>query len=251
MSKLATLPATPAALHAARFQAMHRAAGVRGMEFKLLAYFAGFEFTCLRDLHAAEHGETRGRKKGGAENDSHARTIPFVEFLRQHVQCSTATAYRYRDHYDAIATAHPEVAKKLNEYYEKAVAAAALENGKGDEAAGAALALASPEACKLPAKALHAILEQADAWGLEQLFLPDADASDESDASDDDETGGRKLSPLVKFWAQGVFKRIKGDEYLRLPRPQLRTAKQLFEEAAKKINAELEVKAAKPGKAAR
>lgn len=246
MSKqLTTLPATPAALHAARFQAMHRAAGVRGMEFKLLAFFAGYEFTCLRDLHAAEHGETRGRKKAETENDSHARTIPFVDFLRQHVQCSVATAYRYRDHYDAIITAHPEAAKKLNDYYEKAVAAAALENGKAEDAAGAALTLASPEACKLPAKALQGILEQADAWGLEQLFLPEA--SEASDATDEDEDGtaGRKLSPLVKFYASTLFPRLKGDDFLRLPKPQLRAAAALFEEAAKKAKAALEGKPAK------
>jgi hypothetical protein len=250
-SKLVTIPASDAAVHAARFQAMHRAAGVRGMEFKLLAYFAGYEVRCLRDLHQAEHGETRGRKKAVEGNKCQEATIPLTEFLRQQTACSLRSAYRYQDHYDSVFTSHPEAAAKLNAYYEKAVAAAALEHGKGEDAAGAALALASPEACKLPAKALQGILEQADAWGLEQLFTAEEDAEEGSEEDDEEDGKGRKLSPLVKFYAKQLFPRLKGDDFLRLPKPQLRALATVFEEVVKKAKEALEGKTPAPAKKAK
>jgi len=239
MSKaLATLPASDADLHAARFLAMHNAATARGMEFKLLAYFAGLEIIALKDAYIAEHGETRG---GGKKEKSPGETfLTLKDWMQEKTGVSKATAYRYTAHYEGIAAAHPEAAAKLNAYYQKQVAALAIGDGSGSSSA--ALALLSPDAGKLPAKAIEELTAAPDVWGLHELFAED-DTDDDTDESDDDDTKGRKLSPLVKFWAKELCARLKADEFLRLPKQHLRRIKGELEAAAARADAALKGKA--------
>lgn len=237
---LATVPASPSDLHVARFKIMHRAAGARGMEFKMLAYFAGYELVCLRDAYKAEHGETRGRKKtGGEEENSHERILPLTDFIRTRAGCSTATAYRYMEHYEGIATAKPDIAAKLNAHYEKTVAGATLPDATG----GAVQSLATLEACKLSAQALRELMENPDAWGLEGLFEEPEEEEQDAGGDDDNGDGGSVRIPAhVKFFKEW-HARVKGGEFLRLPKPQMRQARAAAEKLAQDLKDALEGKA--------
>ena len=239
MSKqaLATLPASEADLHAARALAIHHAAKVRGMEFKLLAYYAGLELKCLKDAHAAEFGETRGKK-------SHDGTFMTLEaFMRSKTGLPKTTLYRYLGHYDGLVSEHAETAAKLNAHYQKAVEGLALGEG------GAALALASPEAGgKLSAKLLQEFAASADGWGLAEIFNeePDAEEDEDGDGDDDDDKPAR-VNPTVKFF-RDFMQRVKAGEFERLPKATLRQLAASAEQVAKQAKAILEGKVKPEGK---
>ena len=213
---------SPEAQAVARFAFCHRLAQVRGLQFKLAAYFAGMEIQTLASLHDVSQGK-------GAKNGE-----PWGSYVQRVLGIPYSTAQRYRAQYNSVATEHAKLASKLNDHWLKITSGkdAAKLLQSGDEAA---------LAVELPASALQAICDHADEWGLNEIFLKPAAERDVTpeDEEDSGEGAKKRRAALQEFWNNQVLRRMATDEFLRLPKAQLETFATRAEEAAKKARAAL------------
>lgn len=229
-AKPAALTDSPEAQAVARFSYCHKLAQVRGLQFKLSAYFAGMEVQTLAELH----GVSQGKGKDGE---------PWGAYVQRMLNIPYSTAQRYRAHYQSIASEHGGIAIKLNNHWLRITSGeecAALISGGDDKA----------HAVDLPAKALQSICDHADEWGLHALFAkPERDVTpDDGDDGDDTENARARRKALVMFWNDQVLRRMAADEYLRLPKAQLAAFATRAEEAAKKAREALAGPKKKGGK---
>jgi hypothetical protein len=215
-NELSTNPA--AALHVSRFHSLHAMAQARGIEFKLAAFFAGLEVSAL----AALHGVSQGKAADNGET--------WAAFVEASLGVPYRTAHRYRRHFESTAAAHMEIAKKLNQHWQAMTdkGAKALPENGGESLAG-----------KLTPANLKTFCENADEWGLHELFEK---ATDEKDVTPEGGGGGKKSrAEIVKFYTQAL-KRVQSNEFTRLPVPQLQAFAEVMGAAVKKANALLAAK---------
>lgn len=222
---------TPEAQAVARFSYCHKLAQVRGLQFKISAYFAGMEVHTLAELH----GVSQGKAKEGGE--------PWGEYVVRVLGIPYSTAQRYRSHYQSIASQHGGIAIKLNNHWLKLTSGSesAAMLSDGDEQA---------HAVSLPENALQTICEHADEWGLSEIFAkPQRDVTPEGEGGGDNGSDSAKArkKALLSFWADQVLRRMAQDEYLRLPKAQLAAFATRAEEAAKKAREALGSPAKKKG----
>lgn len=214
--------ATPTAadLHASRARLLHSLARMRGLQYKLVVFFSGFEVQALADDYGVSQGKTGSQAQ------------PWAEYIEARTGIPYRTAQRYRLHFQSLSQSHPEAAKKLVAHWAKQSAAAIT-----DEAQAEALTTVD-----LSTKVLEEICAHEDQWGLHDIFTTPTEERDVGgDAGDEDEKKAKK-NPLSEFYLRTVASRLSTDDFLRLPKRQLQTLATTLEQAAKKAKEALHAK---------
>lgn len=234
-----------------RFKAFHESIKGNVLALKLGKFFGGIEVQTLCDLHSEIYGETRG----GSKNDR-LSLLPQAEFLEQHLNVTRRTAYRYRAHFLSCTQDRPELADKLRKWWlgwkietmpqlseSESDAAPKTKSKKGEIVTVAPLQpLALQEVCNLAAKDVQQLLDQADDWGLHELFeVPLKDVTPPTEEEIEVIQDGAK-EKLAKFWLKDFARRAGNNEFLKLRKQDKEALLVTLEEALDKLKDSLKGK---------
>jgi hypothetical protein len=242
---LSELPAH-LATHAAQFAALHQMAKIKAGEFKLAAFLAGYAAQAIADAH----GETRGgdhSSKAESKTDT-VSVLPLGELYEAVFGVTERTVRRYRNLYTSTITAKPKLAKALVTKWQLISGQKSIGDGEAADKALATLAAhGSPESIKQ----LLELCAQEDDWSMAELFEKPAPALEvEGDGKETAAERRARMDALLKFWNFGVLRRMRSEEFLKLPKPQLEALAHEFREAAEKAENAAKGKAkTKPAKA--
>lgn len=222
--------------HVGRFKVFHGLVCKSALELKLAKYFAGLEVHALCDLHAEVYGETRGQFSTQSKTDR-LSALPLEAFLEQRLGVTARTARRYRAFFQSVAAEAPETADKLNATWHQLTGGE--ESKKLLLPADVGTAIMTAKGGKpLPEEVLQAVCKHSDEWGLHELFeAPQRDVTPPSADPDENNDSARKKAEkaaLVKFWTEGLVRRLENEELHRLPAPALEAVITKMEEAAAK-----------------
>lgn len=228
--------------HVGRFKTFHGIVCRSALEMKLAKYFAGLEVNALCDLYDEKVGICPGKRTDLEPSDS-LSAGSLETFLEEHLGVSARTARRYRGFFQSIGSEAPEIADKLNDFWQKMTLPA-----KASEASTETQLAVSGVMSKLPAETLHAICTHADEWGLHEIFkTPERDVTPEPDPDESNDSQRKKAEreALLKFWTESLVRRLDNEELHRLPAPSLEAVITKMESAMKKAREALAAKAAK------
>jgi hypothetical protein len=242
-----------------RFKAFHEAARGSVLALKLAKFFAGIEVQTLCDLHAEQVGETRGGDMKSEEAESKRTGVSVLNlesYLEQQLGVTSRTARRYKNHFLNCTQDRPELADKLRKWWlgwkaqttpelaeSESDAAPKTKGKKGELVTIAPLQpLALQEVCNLAAKDVQQLLDQADDWGLHELFeVPLKDVTPPTEEEIEVIQDGAKQK-LAKFWLKDFARRVGNNEFLKLRRQDKEALLTTWEEAVDKLKDSLKGK---------
>lgn len=229
---------------AGRFSALHGMIGVTALQLKLLNLLSGIEVACLKDLHFERYGETRG---GGVAKDS-PLLGPWLENL---AGVTERTLRRHLTAWRNCSANHPEIATKLRTAWDawkaKKLKAATPKAIKAPTA-GAKAKPTKAQLAKKPAAEIFApgkltqedlatLLNDADEWGLHELFeKPERDVTEAPPAPPNNK------QQSFDFWLQDFTNRVLKDDYLKLPKTHREALLTTTKEMAAKLEESLKTK---------
>lgn len=233
-----------------RFRAFHEAARGSVLALKLAKFFAGIEVQTLCDLHAEEHGNTRGQRADLAIGTG-VSLCSQADYLEQHLNVTKRTAHRYRAHFLACTQDRPELADKLRKWWLKwkdeatpQLTQADPKKGKKGELTntGGTPALQLQDVCDLAAKDVQSLLDQADDWGLHELF--EAPLKDVTPPTNEqlEAIQDTQKERLAKFWLKDFARRAGNNEFLKLRKQDKEALLVTWEEALDKLRDSLKGK---------
>lgn len=242
-----------AAACVSRFRIFHNVIKGSVLSQKLAKFFAGIEVQTLCDLHLEIHGETRGGDQ--TKSKTEGASVLLEPWLEERLNVTARTARKYKNHFLSCTQDHPELAGKLTKWWqgwkdqaalELAPADAAPKNGKGKPetqlvTTGGGSALALHEVCNLAAKDMQELLNQADEWGLHELFeTPVKDVTEEPLTEIPEPPDAKER--LAKFWLHDFSRRALNNEFLKLRKQDREALLTTWEEATAKLKDSLGTK---------
>lgn len=240
-------PAPAAEAHIARFKVFHGMACKSALELKLAKYFAGLEVNALCDLHAELHGETRGQFSEKSKTERLSVLVGerqnLEAFLEEKLGVTARTARTYRAFFRSTALEAPQIADKLNGWWQAQALPADASAAKG--AASSALAPASLQTlCATHAETIQALALAPDEFGLHELFQT-PEGRDVTPPKADDPREKAKAAAIVEFWSRHFIRRLHNQELHRLPANILEAVTTEMEDAAKRAREVLTQRQAK------
>jgi len=252
-AKTNTLQAEEAAC-VARFKAFHQTAKGNVLALKLAQFFGGIEVQTLCDIHAETYGETRGGDQSASKTEG--PSVLLEPYLEQNLGVTARTARKYKAHFLNCTQDRPELADKLRKWWlgwkietmpqlteSESDAAPKAKGKKGELTTVAPLQpLALQEVCNLAAKDVQQLLDQADDWGLHELFeVPLKDVTPPTEEEIEVIQDGAKQK-LAKFWLKDFARRVGNNEFLKLRRQDKEALLTTWEEALDKLKDSLKAK---------